>query len=221
MYNLPEELKPFIDKLRLELGLANEPIVIPITPIIGASAASCFENVAKLISKEGGRTKYGWILHIEPYMITAEFHAIWENGGILRDITPDDDQRVNARVFIIDEVKTYNGERISNVMVNVSGNNLIDDYIALKRAAFEFMETGDRKEILGRINLDYEDQIRWDILTFWSYNLMSFYEQRIDSLRFCFCSSESGYEKCHGLSIKKLCNEITNKRKQSDKGTSI
>lgn len=208
MYFLPEEVRTFIEKVKLELGLTDELIAIPITPMPWAEASSCFENVAKIVEVEGGKVKYGWILHIEPYMITAEFHAIWEKDQILRDITPDDDGIINVRLFIADNLKTFEGERIPNVMFNVSGNKLIEDYIELKRAAFEFMETEDRKKMLGRVYLNYEAQIRWDILTFWSYNLLAFYEQNADSNKVCFCGSELGYEKCHGSFIKQLCKEV-------------
>ena len=208
MYNLPEELKPFIDNLKSELGLTNDLIAIPITPTSWAEAGSCFENVARVVAEAGGTAKYGWILHTEPYMIAAEFHAIWEKDGELRDITPDDDQRVNCRLLIVDEVHKFGGERIPNVMVNLTGSRLIDDYIKLKNAAFDFMEVGERKQILGRIALNYEDQIRWDILTFWIYNVLNFYQHGGDHYQLCFCGSELGYTKCHSLFVDMLCNEV-------------
>lgn len=208
MFYLPEEILPFVEKLKLDLGLTDEVKAIPISPEPWAEVCSCFENVARLVSENGGNAAYGWILHVEPFMITAEFHAVWEKDGIIRDITPDDDQRVNARLFIADNVKKYNGERIANVMVNLTGSRLIDDYIGLKNAAFDFMETGERKQISGRIQLNYESQIKWDILTFWSYNVLEFYHQGGDHYKVCFCGSELGYTKCHGLFVDTLCNEV-------------
>ena len=38
----------------------------------------CTENVEKKIQRSGGKIQYGWQIAItEPFMIEAQFHAIW------------------------------------------------------------------------------------------------------------------------------------------------
>ncbi len=203
------EIDPFIKQIISQLGGQEEPSILPIFAGEDSEVSSCFGNVEKKVLRDGGRIKYGWILHLEPYLITAEFHAIWENNeGELIDITPDEDPTVRERLFVIDKKKVFEGERIENIMLNISGCSLIDDLILLKKASFRFMETDNRKMSIGRIDLDYEGQIHWDIIAFWSYNIMHLFSQNIDFQKYCFCGSEFGYIQCHRKHIMKLVSDI-------------
>lgn len=209
MHSLPQELEPFIRQMVSLLDLSDMPILLPILPDEDTIELSCFDNVKQKIARSGGNIKYGWILHVEPFMITAEFHAIWESpGGLLRDITPDMEAATTSRLFVFDKNRTFSGERIENVMLNISGSVFIYDYIELQKACHRFLEAEERKEIIGLLELQLDEQIKWDIMHYWSNCLLKLFYQQAEIDDACFCGNEAGYTNCHQKFIKQLMLQI-------------
>ena len=201
LVNYTAPIKELLNYLKIE----NDPFILNITPDNESEELSCFENINRIVQKKGGEIIHGWLLHNVDYMIEAEFHAIWKDPkGNLIDLTPDQSAFITERLFVIDENRQFDGDRVDNFRLNLTKNPLVDDIIELERAKFWFLEKGDRKEIIGRILLNEQDQSIWDELVNLSESVESLYYdgENLDTL--CFCDSGLRYNSCHRVRLKEL-----------------
>jgi hypothetical protein len=90
----------------------QQPVYVPIKPVVGAIPRDCYGNVAKKIVASGGSILHGWAIWIEPsYFIEAEHHAIWISpDGQKVDVSPQ--QKTDKTLFLPDPENTYKGVHI-------------------------------------------------------------------------------------------------------------
>ncbi|WP_146198754.1 hypothetical protein [Pararcticibacter amylolyticus] len=62
---------------------------IAVVPEGGTTRNECFDNVAAKIFRDGGKMIVRWQLWQHPFMLEAEYHAVWRSpDGSIVDITP-------------------------------------------------------------------------------------------------------------------------------------
>lgn len=71
-------------------SLGGDPIYIPVVEDAHGLYGWCSDGVQQKVLADGGEPGFGWTLWEWPdALITAEFHAVWQNpGGHMLDITP-------------------------------------------------------------------------------------------------------------------------------------
>ncbi len=93
--NTPDTLT---DAIRLALtGVStHEPIFLQVQPAPGMLHMRCYDNVATLVGRYGGRSATGWIVYEGgrgAYLKLVQ-HAVWGSPeGLLIDPTPSDEKR--------------------------------------------------------------------------------------------------------------------------------
>jgi hypothetical protein len=206
---IPDADNKFVAELRAKLYLASEPIMLETVPGTNDEACGCFENVQKRVNTEGGDSLFGWQFWEHPYMIEAEFHAVWRKpDGSLVDITPKDDREIHRILFVEDKVRKYSATQTDNVRINITGNGLIDDLIEVEKAKYRFLNKDGRQNIIGEVMMVGDDALLWQSIL----NLSSLLEQshfaggNINSS--CFCGSGRTYNGCHREIVQKGMLEI-------------
>src|ERR1700761_6973034 len=92
-----------------------KPVTVPIIPEADAAINSCFYNVKRKVSKDGGEACYGWALRLTQHILEAEKHAIWLSpAGNYIDITPATHSEPYT-AFVIDDEFVYQGQIVDNV----------------------------------------------------------------------------------------------------------
>ncbi len=194
----PDRDNDNIKKLLSKLGIESKPMIVDIVPESDAENGNCFVNALRKVEDEGGEVIYGWQFCEYPYMIEAEFHAIWKapNGKIV-DITPSLDPNVKQILFAIDESRAFHGESIDNARLNITLNELVDDIIRVEEARFRFMNLGERKLILGELPLNEQEMRVWQVINIYSEVLEQMYFTGCTVHSECFCKSDLSYSSCH------------------------
>tara|TARA_R110002167_G_C12369509_1_gene623973 strand:- start:65 stop:580 length:516 start_codon:yes stop_codon:yes gene_type:complete len=127
-----------------KVGAKSEPVFLPSRPVAGAPLNECFPIVDKKVESAGGKKVLGWQIWKTPLLVEAEFHAVWESPeGDLIDITPKSLPLAKI-LFLPDEAAVYEGKQVNNIRVNTTGNQLVDDFIAVCNAIFRIENKGDR-----------------------------------------------------------------------------
>jgi hypothetical protein len=184
-----------------------KPVNVPVTPDEKSAVNGCLKNVAAKVAQNGGRRVLGWEVWVEPYMIEAEFHAVWESPeqqwtDITLKALP-----VSEIVFIPDEKAVYQGNQIDNVRLNIIGNQIVDEYIALAEAKFSMLNAGEKAnmeevKLVGK-EIDIMRGIMANML-----GIERMLKQGHSRNSPCFCSSNLKYKHCHGKDIISYANRI-------------
>ncbi len=200
-----------------------DPEPIPVKVEKYAKKGNCYINVAEKVKKDGGKLQYGWVIWQSKYLIEAEHHAVWLNdagevqvegeiNGELIDITPREKVYVSV-MFIPDSNAAYDGvTSIDNVMMNISGNPVIDDFIKLAKAKEALYRLGARiNDDQVRLHPKVSELIRTTEIdagqTEW------FYLQGGKMDKECFCSLGKKYAECHHLRTADLPNVLEDAKK--------
>ena len=185
------------------------PVNVPVMPIEKAAVNGCLENVAAQVKLYGGRRVIGWEVWVQPYMIEAEFHAVWESPDQRwTDITPKTIP-VSEIVFIPDDVAVYNGNQVDNVRLNTSGNQLVDEYIAMAQAKYSLLNAGEKANMEEIILIGKEIDIMKGLIANMA-GIEQMLAQGQGRNSSCFCSSNVKYKHCHGKDIISFTNRIKN-----------
>lgn len=207
--HIPVANDTHVVKLLDMLNVPSLPVRLSLYPVQNAEPCACFDNVARQVVECGGSTVYGWQFWKHPYMIEAEFHAVWRSPeGHLHDITPKDDPEIKTILFVIDEERTYTGAQIDNVRINTTDSGVIDDLIEVEKAKYRFLNKDGRDKIIGEVRLEGEDAQVWDAITRLSGMLEYLHLSGGDVNFDCFCSSGVSYNHCHRETIRKGMLEI-------------
>ncbi len=209
----PKTVNNHIEKLLDELNVDFEPEIIPVRVESDAKPKSCYYNVENKITRDGGKIFYGWVIWQSNYLCEAEHHAVWENKeGELVCITPRD-VHYNEIMFVPDNDRTYNGVSISNVVLNISGNTIIDDFIKIRYLVCKLYEFGRRKNVDSVIVPKcVSDAItECDIA---SGALEVFFLLGNKPVSPCYCRSSKSYRQCHGKDIDTKLAHCLNAVKQ-------
>lgn len=139
----PRHVTPHILRLIRNLGLDGEPERIPVRPVPEASAGECFPNVSRHVERAGGAVVYGWALWEWPnILVEAEFHSVWLNEGILRDITPNSETEI---LFQRDAKRVHTGAQVRNARLALRDDQVIRDLISLCDAHYRILNRGQRR----------------------------------------------------------------------------
>ncbi len=200
-----------MNRLLEKIKNKNTPQVVPIKIEEYSTADSCFYNVLDKISIDNGEIVYGWKLHQSEFLAEAERHAVWKSStGELIDITPDLTNQQNILFLQEDNGWRYDGKYSGNIIINLTDNLLVDDYILLSETISKLWQTGIRK---SRMEIELFEPI---------YKLINFLEEdKIKRKMFikagntinsnCFCGNNALYKECHGLQLDKIYEGILNK----------
>ena len=121
------------------------PFYVPVIPDPSSEVNYCFPAVSKRMAKDGGESIVGWTLRKETMLMSAEFHSIWKSpAGKLLDITSKGGAPTSRILFVSAPEKVYEGKQVNNINLNISGNPLVDDYIACLQAIFNIKNRGGR-----------------------------------------------------------------------------
>lgn len=207
MVSVPKVDSTNVLKLIRQMGKVANLFVIPVVPGKNALRNECFENVNRHIDMNGGERVIGWQLWELSHFIEAEYHAVWRSpSGDMVDITPKNVE-IDEILFLVDHDPNYTFRIIDNIRLNTSGNNLVDDYIALAETKYYMFNGGD-KATLKTVNFR-KDEI--DIINYVS-GMMTEIEVLLakngSRNSVCFCSSNTKYKHCHGKDLISYLNTI-------------
>ena len=191
------------------LGIRNDPIYVEVVPDNEAVYGNCFVNVFEKVKREKGKIIYGWHFCKHEYMVEAEFHGIWKSPvGQLLDVTPPFHPTLTQSLFVVDDVRTFEGRQIDNFRLNITENVLVDDIIEVERARFRFMNKGARASTIGLLDLNEQDSRLWELINFYAASLEQLYFKGWTIASICFCGSGAIYDKCHRQIFKQVMLQI-------------
>lgn len=206
---IPDADNKFVSELRATLSLTSTPIFLDVVPGQNDEACGCFDNVQRRVESQGGASVFGWQFWEHPYMIEAEFHAVWRMpSGSLVDITPKDDREISRIIFVEDMARKYDGTQTDNVRINITNSSLIDDLIEVEKAKYRFLNKDGRDKIIGVVPLQGDDARLWQSITQLSVILEQTHLTGGDVHFPCFCRSGSAYSRCHREVVQKGMMEI-------------
>jgi hypothetical protein len=206
---IPTAESRFVARLCAELNLYSTPIVLNVMPSPNDQVSECFHNVQRRVEQEGGKSVLGWQFWESPFMIQAEFHAVWRKAdGSLVDITPKDDKGIHQILFVEDKVRKYDGTQTDNLRINTTDCGLIDDLIKVMKAQHRFLNKDGRENVTGVVNLKDEDAQIWYSMKKLSDMLEHLHLSGGDINFPCFCGSGVAYLNCHREIVHKAMGEI-------------
>ena len=191
------------------------PFYVPVIPDPSSEVNNCFVNVPEKIAKDGGESIVGWTIWNETMLMLAEFHSIWKSpAGKLLDITPKGTITpsgesivipISRILFVSSPEKVYEGKWVDNIRLNISGNPLIDDYIACSEAMINIMNRGERAHqcevTLFAPSAEEKNVLR--LLVKSGKNLRSAAEEGCKTKNSpCFCGSGEKFEFCCGEDVR-------------------
>lgn len=198
---VPDLSSIYINQVVTKLGLSEAPVYINIGRTAGSQINECFDNVDRMVKREGGERILGWQLWESSYMIEAEIHAIWrtpENEYF--DVTPKS-IAIPHILFLADSRILLDGYQHDNVRINKTGNGLVDDYIRLAEARFFLMNKGDKAGKTGEISFVGQDAQNWQAINGIMAALEVMLQQGLSKNSPCFCRSGERYKRCHGFNL--------------------
>lgn len=203
----PNEICSDIRFLISKLGSKSEPVYLPYMPEAGAPLNECFPTVDKKVESSSGKKVLGWQIWKTPLLVEAEFHAVWESPqGDLIDITPKSLPLAKI-LFLPDETAVYEGKQVNNIRVNTTGNQLVDDFIAVCDAIFRIENKGDRA-FQYELSLSGEEAQAYHMLTKARELLEIMALQGMNRKSPCFCGSGKKHKACHGKQINELAQNF-------------
>ncbi|PYE87560.1 SEC-C metal-binding domain-containing protein [Phyllobacterium leguminum] len=181
----------------------HEPTYVPVSPDAGALPSECFNNVASKVERDGGTLVYGWLIWEWPRVfVEAEHHAVWEQDGVLTDITPyvNDERQI---LFLPDPTRTYDfitQKRLINIKKNLGKLTSVDDWIAAADRLHRAIKTNSigNHFMLERSYLASMDQEIRNALGLVFVDLAKSTGPNSQ----CFCASGRKFKKCCGPLIQ-------------------
>ncbi len=184
------------------LGVKTEPICVSYNPANWAKENECFPNVLEQVRLHGGQCVYGWQVWKLPYMLEAEFHAVWKSPeGEHVDITPNTVLNKPSRQFWVDTQKTFEGKQISNIRINTSSNGLVDDLIALQNFRFFLENKGDNAFRFDTKQLNDGEIAGWNFAKEMIGHVQTMINSKSRHDSECFCRTGDPYNQCHGQNL--------------------
>jgi hypothetical protein len=206
---LPDKANESIKIMLSKLNISTEPVIVDIVAEPDAEYGNCFVNVLNRVKRNGGAVVHGWQFCEYPYMIEAEFHAVWKSPyACLLDITPSIDPNAKQILFVADKSRSFQGEPVDNARLNTTTNELVDDIIRIEEARFRFLNTDERKHILGEVPLNEKDASIWQAINLYAEILEQMYFSGFGIHSTCFCNAGLSYSNCHRRGFNQLILSI-------------
>jgi len=140
----PKLIKPYV--ISFCRGVVADPksVYVPLRPLDGVAANSCFEIVPDYVAKHGGERVIGWSIWEWPRVfIEAEFHAVWRQpNGTLLDITPKVFPMPRI-LFLPDPVRTYKGRQVNNIRKPLDRDPAIKRFCELYTLIYRELNKGE------------------------------------------------------------------------------
>jgi hypothetical protein len=204
MERVPETIDKNVQRLAQKVGSEENPLYIEVITESYAIKNECIAAVEEKIKRDNGSRQLGWqIWEMPGVFIEAEFHAVWMSpNGTLIDIKPKTEQ-IKKILFIPDSKVKYDGSRIDNIRLNISGNRLVDDFIRICVATEHFKDRGKRAYQRMTVLSGTEAGIYKDLM---KLKAMLLFMIKNNSTRnsFCFCGSGKKYKHCHSYELDHL-----------------
>ena len=131
-----------------------DPILIPSVPFADARMSYCFENVDRIVAKNGGSPVAGWALWHKPGIYyEAELHCVWRTpAGDVIDVSP---QFLNPPhiLFVADATVSLDPE-------NPIANRFFADSANAKPLALEYVRIAQQRgDIYNQHRVGFPDVI--------------------------------------------------------------
>ncbi len=190
----PEQISYFIKKCCKKIVPYVNLVWVQVNPEGWCQQNECFNNVKEKVMRDGGSIQYGWnIWEWKNVFVEAEFHSVWHYNNDLIDITPKMNNE-NKILFLIDDIRNYNGRRIDNMRFPLSKDRVITDYIKIAQILFNFIENGshDDDPLISTFNRDDAKTI-----SMLKDSLQKMLYEGLTENDPCFCGSIKKYKNCH------------------------
>ncbi|MDB5123026.1 MAG: motif domain protein [Mucilaginibacter sp.] len=189
------------------LKIDTVPSFIPVNLDSLSEKNDCFDNVHAKVQRDGGERIVGWQLWKQPFMIEAEYHAIWRSpNGELVDITPKN-IAIDKIMFVEDPNNPYDGQQLDNIRLNTTNNLLVDDFIALAQAKFHLFSGGEKAR-MKMVSFSPNEQKILRYINGVMVGVESMLVKNGVRNTACFCSSNLKYKHCHGKDLVAYLNSI-------------
>jgi SEC-C motif len=207
MITVPQLKDERVPNLLALIKLNASAFFVPVVPDAWAKRNECFDNVSAKMQSDGGERRVGWQIWKHPFMLEAEYHAVWESpDGNLFDITPKD-IKTGEILFVEDPTRPYDGQQLDNIRLNTTDNLLVNDFMALAETKFYLFSGGQK----ARMKIVTPTPNELEILKYIDGVMTG-----VDSLlkkggvrnTACFCSSNMKYKHCHGKDLLAYLNTI-------------
>jgi hypothetical protein len=207
MITIPSVTDDNLPGLTALLKKSTAPFFVNVCPDSLAEKNECFDNVAAMVQRQSGERVVGWQLWKHPFMLEAEYHAVWRSpAGELQDITPKNIP-TDKILFVEDPDSPYDGQQLDNIRLNTSGNLLIDDFIALARAKF-YLFSGGEKARMKMVTLTPNELEILKYVNGVMDGVFKMIEKNNVRNSPCFCLSNLKYKHCHGKDLIVYLNSI-------------
>lgn len=203
----PAEIDNDVKKLVSIVCLNSAPIYLAVETESYAQITECFPAVAEKIRRDGGSQVLGWQIWKSRILVEAEFHAVWKSPeGALKDITPKQ-LPITKILFLPDPKATYNGAQIDNIRINISGNRLVDDFIAIAETIFKIKNKGERA-FQHEVALSEREAALCDALKKMQAAVYLMVLDGMTRNSLCFCRSHNKYKHCHGKKLIEILRKL-------------
>ncbi len=203
---VPTGINQNVKSLLSKMGTNVKPFFVDVKPEGFAIKDACFPNVRKAIEKFGGQMIIGWQIWESPFIIEAEYHAIWANKSSLIDITPKKIP-ISQILFVRNESQLYDGKIVDNFRLNLTKNTVVDDLIALYEMDYRIKNYKDRA-YSTKVELNSNEMQALGLISELVHNLTIFCCIGNDQNSSCFCGSQKTYHECHRQEIAFLFDQI-------------
>lgn len=203
----PKKIDHDIARLITQLNSTEQPVFVIHRPEQHAQVNECFPAVEKMVSINQGAMCLGWQIWKTSLLVEAEFHAVWRSPqGELIDITPKPIKLQNI-LFLPMPHAIYDGAQVDNVRLNITGNNIVDDFITACEAIFKIENKGERAYQYELHLTGMEEKIH-AFLQELRVHLEVMASQGLTKRSPCFCGSELKYKHCHGKALESALNAL-------------
>lgn len=203
----PNEICNDIKFLLSKLDTCSEPVFLRSIPEPKSPLNECFPTVDKKVKSSGGKRVLGWQIWKTSLLVEAEFHAVWQSPeGNLVDITPKS-LPLTEILFVPDESAEYEGKQVNNIRVNTTGNQIVDDFIALNEAVFRIENKGERA-LQHELSLKGDEAQAYRQLIKARELLEMMALQGMNRKSPCLCGSGKKHKACHGKQINELAKNF-------------
>jgi hypothetical protein len=180
----------------------RDPLYLSITACSQDVALDCFNNVRRRIDRDGGALRTGWAIWEWPRVyVEAEHHAVWEDPeGALYDITPGQTPNQRRRLFLDDDLATYDfdnpGILRDNQRLALSDSTLVPAFFA---AAAERTRILNLIPGVGAVSTDLATARLLEAATTQVARLQAQIAMTHTPARApCFCGGRKLFKQCHG-----------------------
>lgn len=136
----PKKTNSAIKKIIDELKITDSPVYLSLKKVEGSRARYCFNNCEEYVKNNNATIVYGWMFWEDrkKSFTEAEFHAVIEEDGILKDITPRIDDE--PKILFVKDAHRDSGRKNPNSWYSWANIKMVDNEITENTHPLEIME---------------------------------------------------------------------------------